>query len=86
MSSARLRVSAVRYWDSRGRGAVHGGGPLPSLQHNRMPKERNPVNHPFGVGEMAENCLQANPLGVVSGLDQAPANGVANQTCCFMDV
>jgi hypothetical protein len=69
-----------------GGGSVHGGDPLLSLQHSQLPNDFNPVNHPFQLSEMTQNCLQANLLGVVSGLNQAAANGVANQTCCFMDV
>jgi hypothetical protein len=68
-------------------GPVCGGGPILSLQHNRLPKYCNPVNHLFRPGEMTEERLQANPLGIrQSGLDQTVANGVANQACRFMDI
>ena len=65
---------------------AHGGGPLLSLQDSELPNEFNPVNHPFRLSEMTENCLQANPLWVASGLDQTAANGVANQTRRFVDI
>ncbi len=74
------------YRGDRGGGPVHGGSPLLSLQHSQLPNDFNPVNHPFRPSEMTENCLLANPLGVVSGLDQTAANGVANQTRCFVDI
>lgn len=61
MSSARLRVSAVRYWGVRGGGPDHGGGPLLSLQHSRLPNDFNRVNHPFRRSEMTENALGVNP-------------------------
>ncbi len=67
-------------------GPVHGGGPLSSLQHSVLLNEFNQVNHPFGPSEMTEECLQTNPLGVTSGLDQTVANGIANQACRFMDI
>jgi hypothetical protein len=67
-------------------GPVHGGGPILSLQHNRLPKYFNPVNHPIGPSEMTEERVQASPWGVTSGLDQTVANGVANQACRFMDI
>jgi hypothetical protein len=70
----------------RGGGPVHGGGPLVSLQDSRLPRVFNPVNHPFGVSEMPGNAYSQNFIGVASGLDQTTAYGVANQTCCFMDV
>jgi hypothetical protein len=70
----------------RGGGPVHGGGPLLSWQHSQLPNDFNPVNHPFRLSEMTDNCLQRNALGVVLGLDQAAADGVPNQTCRFMDV
>ncbi len=65
---------------------MHGGGPLLSLEHSRSPNEFNPVNHPFRLGEVTDNGLQARPPGVVSGLDQTPANGITHQTCSFVDV
>jgi hypothetical protein len=71
---------------NRGGGPVHGGGPLLSWQHSQLPNDFNPVNHPFRPSEMTDNCLQPNSLGVVSGLNQAAADGVANQTCRFMNV
>ena len=37
LSSARLRVSAVRYWGDGGGGPVQGGGPLSSLHHSLSP-------------------------------------------------
>jgi hypothetical protein len=70
----------------RGGGPVHGGGPLLYVEHSRSPNGFNPVNHPFRRGEMTDSGLQTNPLSVVSGLDQTAANGVAHQTCCFVDV
>jgi hypothetical protein len=73
------------YRGDRGGGPVRGGGPLLSLQHSQLPNEFNPVNHPFRLSETTENCLLVNPLSV-SGLDQTAANGVANQTRCFVDI
>jgi len=70
----------------RGGGPVHGGGPLLSLQHSQLPNDFNPVNSAFPLSEMPQNYVQANLLGVVSGLDQTAANGVAHQTRCFVDI
>src|SRR5260370_25543377 len=42
-------------------GPDHGGGPLLSLQHSRLPNDFNPVNHPFRLSEMTENGLGVNP-------------------------
>src|ERR1700682_3437446 len=70
----------------RGGGPVHGGGPLSSLQDRPLPKDFNPVIHPFWLGEITQNCLRASPLGVVSGLDQTASNGVAHQTRRFVDI
>jgi hypothetical protein len=69
-----------------GRGPVHGGSPILPLQNSQLPNDFNPVNHPFQLSEMTQNCLGANLLGAVSGLDQAAANGVAHQTRCFVDI
>src|SRR5258708_1625249 len=48
-------------WGVRGGGPDHGGGPLLSLQHSRLPNDFNPVNHPFRLSEMTENGLGVNP-------------------------
>ena len=73
-------------WGDRGGSPVHGGGPLSSLQDSPLPNDFNPVNHSFQRREMTENCLRANPLRAMSGLDQTAANGVAHQTRCFVDI
>src|SRR5258708_20967827 len=64
----------------RGGGAVHGGGPLSSLQHSPLPNGFNPVNHPFWLSELTQNCFKGNTLNVESGLDHTASNGVAHQT------
>jgi hypothetical protein len=73
-------------WGVRGGGTVHGGDPLLSLQHSRLPNDFNPMNHPFRLNEMTENCLQPILFGAGSGLDQTMADGVAHQTRCFVDI
>jgi hypothetical protein len=67
-------------------GPDHGGGPLLSLQHNRLLNDFNPVNHPFRLSGMTENGLELNPSRARSGLDQTAANGITHQTCCFVDI
>jgi len=66
-------------------GPVHGGGPPSTRQNNVLPDGFNPVNHPIQLREMTEIGPGVNP-GARSGLDQAAANGVANQTGRLMDI
>ncbi len=35
-------------------GPGHGGGPLSMPHHSPTPAQYNPVNHPFGAGEMTQ--------------------------------